>query len=226
MLPNDDTYGVWASSGEIDVMETRGRIPNASSGAIHYGGTWPTNTYLGGDYVFPEGESINSDYHVYSLVWEEDNIKWYVDGKCFFKATNDQWYSAGNPNNPNAPFDQEFYIIMNLAVGGWFDGGVTLGEGDIPASMNVDYVRVYQAEGSTNGSYTDNITEAAYGKQYEIFVSTDGVNYTRVINQSKGAGGVETLNIDKVKARYVKFQGIERALPYGYSLWDIKVMGQ
>ena len=292
LLPNEDKYGTWASSGEIDVMEARGRIPNASSGAIHYGGTWPTNTYLGSDYVFPEGESINSDYHVYSLVWEEDNIKWYVDGKCFFKATNDQWYSAGNPNNPNAPFDQEFYIIMNLAVGGWFDGGVTPGEGDIPASMQVDYVRVYQAEGSTNGSYTDNTTEvtpvledkafgktvqssgtenevfstnnlvdnnpatryasnfaddawfivdlnntytinqvilnweAAYGKQYEILVSTDGVNYTRVIKQSNGAGGVETLNLDKVKARYIKFQGVERALPYGYSLWDIKVIGK
>lgn len=391
LLPNEDTYGVWASSGEIDVMEARGRIPNASSGAIHYGGTWPTNTYLGGDYVFPEGESINSDYHVYSLVWEEDNIKWYVDGKCFFKATNEQWYSAGNPNNPNAPFDQEFYIIMNLAVGGWFDGGVTPGEGDIPASMNVDYVRVYQAEGSTNGSYTDNTTElppvnppdeetqgnetfglvrtkdtvefyvngatfadlhykinggeqmnvamtsvgnnkylykitglsagdkidysftynpgqgaidspwntytvassgnntdsedkafgktvqssgteseafsasnlvdnntgtryasnfaddawfvvdlnntytinqvilnweAAYGKQYEILVSTDGVNYNSVIKQSNGAGGVETWNIDNVKARYVKFQGVERSLPYGYSLWDIKVIGK
>lgn len=291
LLPNEDKYGTWASSGEIDVMEARGRIPNASSGAIHYGGTWPTNTYLGSDYVFPEGESINSDYHVYSLVWEEDNIKWYVDGKCFFKATNDQWYSAGNPNNPNAPFDQEFYIIMNLAVGGWFDGGVTPGEGDIPASMQVDYVRVYQAEGSTNGSYTDNSTvvtpvledkafgktvqssgtenevystnnlvdnntatryasnfaddawfivdlnntytinqvilnwEAAYGKKYEILVSTDGVNYTPVIKQSNGAGGVETLNLDKVKARYIKFQGVERALPYGYSLWDIKVMG-
>ena len=68
--------------------------------------------------------------------------------------------------------------------------------------------------------------EAAYGKQYEILVSTDGVNYSRVIKQSNGVGGVENWNIDNVKARYVKFQGVERALPYGYSLWDIKVMGK
>ena len=144
MLPNDDTYGTWAASGELDVMEARGRLPGATSGAIHFGGQWPANTYIGGDFSFSNGQTIDSDYHVYSVVWEEDNIKWYVDGKCFFKATNDQWYSNGAPSNNNAPFDQEFYIIMNLAVGGWFDGGVTPGPGDIPASMQVDYVRVYK----------------------------------------------------------------------------------
>lgn len=146
MLPNDNVYGGWASSGEIDVMEARGRLPEASSGAIHFGGGWPSNTNIGGDYYFKDGESIDSDYHVYSAVWEEDNIKWYVDGECFFKATKEQWYSLGNLENDNAPFDQDFYIIMNLAVGGWFDGGVTPNEGDIPATMQVDYVRVYKAE--------------------------------------------------------------------------------
>lgn len=144
MLPNDDTYGTWAASGEIDVMEARGRLPGATSGAIHFGGQWPANTYIGGDYSFSNGQTIDSDYHVYSVVWEEDNIKWYVNGECFFKATNEQWYSNGAPSNNNAPFDQEFYIIMNLAVGGWFDGGVTPNPGDIPASMQVDYVRVYK----------------------------------------------------------------------------------
>ncbi|BCJ94302.1 hypothetical protein acsn021_18710 [Anaerocolumna cellulosilytica] len=150
LLPNDNVYGTWAASGEIDVMEARGRVPGASSGAIHYGGQWPANTYLGGDYLFPEGQTIDSEYHVYSLVWEEDIIKWYVDGKCFFKATSEQWFSNAAPGNPLAPFDQEFYIIMNLAVGGWFDGGVVPSPGDIPATMQVDYVRVYKEGGSGN----------------------------------------------------------------------------
>jgi beta-glucanase (GH16 family) len=144
LLPNDDTYGIWAASGEIDVMEARGRLTGAVSGAIHFGGQWPANTYIGGDYSLPGGQTIDSDYHVYSVVWEEDNIKWYVDGVCFFKATNDQWYSNSAPSNHNAPFDQEFYIIMNLAVGGWFDGGIAPEPGDLPASMQVDYVRVYK----------------------------------------------------------------------------------
>lgn len=278
MLPNDDTYGTWAASGEIDVMEARGRLPGAVSGAIHFGGQWPANTYIGGDYSLPAGQTIDSDYHVYSVVWEEDNIKWYVDGVCFFKATNDQWYSNGAPSNNNAPFDQEFYIIMNLAVGGWFDGGIAPNPGDLPASMQVDYVRVYKnapvtntnvalgkfvtASGTEGAQYsesnlTDNSTttrwssnfsndawfiidlgatyrinqlvlnwEAAFGKQYDILVSTDGTNYTSIYKQTNGSGGIETIDIPERTAKFIKFQGIERALPYGYSLWEVKVMGR
>ncbi|MGG3452774.1 glycoside hydrolase family 16 protein [Paenibacillus rhizolycopersici] len=151
MLPQDQTYGTWAASGEIDVMEARGRLPGMTSGAIHFGGQWPANTHLSGEYHFPSGQTIANDFHVYSVVWEEDNIKWYVDGKFFFKATRDQWYSAAAPNNPNAPFDQAFYLIMNLAIGGNFDGGIAPSPGDIPATMQVDYVRVYKDNGNGGG---------------------------------------------------------------------------
>lgn len=286
MLPNDDVYGGWASSGEIDVMEARGRLPQSSSGAIHFGGGWPSNTNIGADYYFKDGQSIDSDYHVYSAVWEEDSIKWYVDGECFFKATKEQWYSLGNLENDKAPFDQDFYIIMNLAVGGWFDGGATPNEGDIPATMQVDYVRVYKLEddledsdqtesykdvasgksviasGEENIVFTasnltdgDNETrwssgfsdnewfiidledkykinkielnwETSYGKRYEIFASEDGINYESVFKQNDGSGGIESIEVDATNTRYIKFQGIERALPYGYSLWDIKIMGK
>ncbi len=150
MLPQDNVYGTWASSGEIDVMEARGRLPGVTSGAVHFGGQWPTNRHLSGEYHFPEGQTFANDYHVYSVVWEEDNIKWYVDGKFFFKVTRDQWYSAAAPNNPNAPFDQPFYLIMNLAIGGTFDSGRTPDPSDIPATMQVDYVRVYK-EGDGGG---------------------------------------------------------------------------
>lgn len=151
MLPQDQTYGTWAASGEIDVMEARGRLPGMTSGAVHFGGQWPANTHLSGEYHFPSGQTIANDFHVYSVVWEEDNIKWYVDGKFFFKATRDQWYSAAAPNNPNAPFDQAFYLIMNLAIGGNFDGGIAPSPGDIPATMQVDYVRVYKDNGDGGG---------------------------------------------------------------------------
>ena len=150
MLPNDDTYGSWAASGEIDIMEAKGRLPGITSGALHFGGQWPVNRYISGEYVFPNGQTFDSDYHVYSLVWEEDNLKWYVDGKCFFKVTREQWYSVSAPNNPNAPFDKEFYIIMNLAIGGHFDGGLVPDASDIPATMQVDYVRAYKVAGGEN----------------------------------------------------------------------------
>ncbi|GIO35525.1 hypothetical protein J41TS12_03860 [Paenibacillus antibioticophila] len=150
MLPEDSVYGAWAASGEIDVMEAKGRLPGTTSGAVHFGGQWPVNRYLAGEYYFPEGQTFANDYHVYTLIWEEDNFKWYVDGKFFFKVTRDQWYSVAAPNNPNAPFDQPFYIIMNLAIGGHFDGGLAPSPSDIPATMQVDYIRVYNA-GSTGG---------------------------------------------------------------------------
>lgn len=146
MLPQHSVYGTWAASGEIDVMEARGRLPGSTSGTVHFGGQWPMNQSAGGEYHFPEGQTFANDYHVYSVVWEEDNIKWYVDGKFFYKVTNEQWYSAAAPNNPNAPFDEPFYLIMNLAIGGNFDGGRTPNASDIPATMQVDYVRVYKEQ--------------------------------------------------------------------------------
>ena len=103
MLPQDHVYGTWATSGEIDVMEARGRLPGATSGAVHFGGQWPTNRHLSGEYHFPEGQTFANDYHVYSVVWEEDNIKWYVDGKFFFKVTRDQWYSAYRAEQSERP---------------------------------------------------------------------------------------------------------------------------
>ncbi|TFE01501.1 Ig-like domain-containing protein [Jeotgalibacillus salarius] len=144
MMPNDEVYGSWASSGEIDVMEARGRVPGTTSGAIHFGGEWPSNTYLSGEQHFEEGGRIDTDFHTYSVVWEEDSINWYVDGQFFYRVTKEQWFSAAVQDNPNAPFDQDFYLIMNLAMGGWFDGGVEPDVDDFPVSMEVDYVRVYK----------------------------------------------------------------------------------
>jgi len=147
MLPEDAVYGAWAASGEIDIMEAKGRLPGTTSGAVHFGGQWPVNKYIAGEYHFPEGQTFANDYHVYSMIWEDDDVKWYVDGNFFFKVSRAQWYSVAAPNNPNAPFDQPFYIIMNLAIGGHFDGGLAPDPSDIPATMQVDYVRVYK-EGS------------------------------------------------------------------------------
>ncbi|UQZ35279.1 glucan endo-1,3-beta-D-glucosidase [Paenibacillus sp. PK3_47] len=155
MLPEDSVYGAWAASGEIDIMEAKGRLPGTTSGAVHFGGQWPVNRYIAGEYHFPQGQTFANDYHVYSMIWEDDNIKWYVDGKFFFKVSREQWYSVAAPNNPNAPFDQPFYLIMNLAVGGHFDGGLTPAPSDIPATMQVDYVRVYK-EGSGGGENPGN----------------------------------------------------------------------
>ena len=151
MMPQKDIYGGWAASGEIDIMENRGRLPNEVYGTIHYGGAWPNNKYSGSTYKFPQGQSV-SDFHTYSIEWEPGEIRWYVDGKLY--QTQNNWYttdSNGEKYSYPAPFDQNFYIILNLALGGNFDGG-KFDPSAVPAEMAVDYVRAYKFEGKPYSS--------------------------------------------------------------------------
>ena len=139
MLPTRDTYGTWAASGEIDILETRGRLPEIAVGSIHFGGPWPQNTFKSKEYRLPKGEST-TDWHVYSLIWDEKSISWYVDGREYARQTS--WHSTAAPFP--APFNHDFHLIMNVAVGGNFDGNPDDTTG-FPAEMQIDYVRFYRA---------------------------------------------------------------------------------
>ena len=144
MMPKDQVYGIWASSGELDIMEARGQNPDEVNGTFHYGEGWPNNKYAGDTYKFPDGQSI-TDYHTYALEWEPGELRWYVDGNLYSKQNN--WYSQG-VNQPAkyaypAPFDQDFYIILNLAVGGHYVSNLEPDASLFPNTMEVDYVRVY-----------------------------------------------------------------------------------
>ncbi len=148
MLPEDDVYGGWASSGEIDIMEARGRLPHEVEGTLHYGGLWPENKYSGKHYQFKEGTDM-TEFHEYAIEWEPGEIRWYVDGELY--QTQNNWYTQGADGEEKysfpAPFDQDFHLLLNLAVGGWFDGGVEPSEDFEEAQMLVDYVRVYELTG-------------------------------------------------------------------------------
>ncbi|NQX45633.1 carbohydrate binding domain-containing protein [Paenibacillus tritici] len=147
MLPEDYAYGNWAASGEIDIMEGWGSRPNVVAGTIHYGSQWPDNVYSGKEYVLPGGSTIE-EFHNYSIEWEPGEIRWYVDGVLY--STNNDWYSksSGQPamNAYPAPFNQKFHLLMNLAVGGNFDGNPTE-DTVFPSSMEIDYVRIYELTG-------------------------------------------------------------------------------
>ena len=154
MLPQDEKYGGWAASGEIDILEARGQEPSQILGTLHFGGKWPANTEVSHTYTLPDGGTI-ADFHDYALEWDPGEIRWYVDGQQF--ATQAFWWSSDKTDrnegakpaseaelNPwPAPFDRPFYLVMNVAVGGKF-----LGNPDkttqFPAEMVVDYVRVYE----------------------------------------------------------------------------------
>lgn len=148
MMPEDSVYGMWPNSGEIDIMEVRGRITDRTTSALHYGGTEQANggnsTYKAATYIYEDGTTIE-DFHTYGVLWEEDQIEWFVDGNSFFRMRSGPrggWWTATS-DRENAPFDQEFYIILNMAVGGHFDEFRYPPEGFTDDQMLVDYVRIY-----------------------------------------------------------------------------------
>ncbi len=142
LLPQDNAYGGWAASGEIDIMEAvnlGGAGGNAVHGTIHYGGAWPDNRSSGDRHVAES--SVTEEFHVYALEWDEREMRWYVDDTLY--ATRNDWFTSAAAFP--APFDRPFYIVLNVAVGGRFPGSPD-STTDFPVAMEVDYVRVYSSE--------------------------------------------------------------------------------
>jgi len=144
MMPTDQVYGGWAASGEIDIMETANDT-DYIGGTIFYGGGWPDHVSSGGTYS-PGGVDFSDAFHVYTIEWEPDVMRWYVDGVLYSTKSSAQWYSDAAPGNPRAPFDQYFHIIINAAVGGNYTGCTNPGciTASLPQQFIVDWVRVYQ----------------------------------------------------------------------------------
>jgi beta-glucanase (GH16 family) len=128
----------WPQTGEIDIMEYVGRDPNTVFGTIHGPGYNGGNAY--GD-IYRFNESVTNEYHTYAIEWQPNLIVWYVDGIEYHRATP----SDVAPNE--WVFDHAFFLLLNIAVGGNF-GGAVGPDTVFPATMQVDYVRVYSADDS------------------------------------------------------------------------------
>lgn len=140
MLPDTTTYGNWPNSGEIDIMEAKGRLPNETSAAIHFANNNNQHAYNTGTCDLNQTLSSNmKDWHTYAVEWESDSLFFYVDDICFFGSKCNQY--SGVEGNSGQPFDKNFHILLNLAVGGMFDNYINPNDSDLPASMEVDYVR-------------------------------------------------------------------------------------
>jgi beta-glucanase (GH16 family) len=134
----------WPRSGEIDIMENKGSQPNITSSAVHGPTNFsPYHYFIAQEFEFPPTQAV-TNFHVYAVEWKKDQIRFYVD---------DNLYQTVSPNNLPASgtwiFNQSFYILLNLAVGGMFDGNPPTNPNYIPATMLVDYVRVYQSTSPT-----------------------------------------------------------------------------
>lgn len=150
MMPaNENLYGQWPRCGEIDIMEVLGHETNKSYGTIHYGNPHSESQ---GNYTLASGD-FSEEYHIFNVEWVPGKINWYVDGTLIH--TEDDWYSAtegqGEISYP-APFDQPFYIILNLAVGGSWPGNPDETTDIANSAFYVDYVRAYQKD-----SYDENV---------------------------------------------------------------------
>lgn len=136
MLPTEWKYGDWPKSGEIDIMEFVGYMPDSIFGSVH---TSAYNHMIGtqstrGVYF---NDLVNA-FHVYSIEWTAKKIRFFVDGKKYHAFKN-------NGKGPDAwPFDQAFHVILNVAVGGNWGASQGMDESIYPQHMEVDYVRVYQ----------------------------------------------------------------------------------
>jgi beta-glucanase (GH16 family) len=179
MLPTDEVYGEWPKSGEIDIMEAvnlkamraDGTPEDHIYGTLHYGRDWPDNEQSGQAYK-PESNPADG-FHTYAIEWQEGEIRWYMDGYLYATqmASEVRYNSKGQAVGLKhrgwfaeyfniatgikevqwnaAPYDQDFHILLNLAVGGDWPENVNelgidetaLAEGQ---SLVVDYVRVFE----------------------------------------------------------------------------------
>ena len=146
LMANDENiYGQWPRCGEIDCMEVMGQETNKAYGTIHYGNPHAESQ---GTYYTSDGEAdFSDDFHTFTCDWEPGVIKWYVDGKLYHEESD--WHSTtqgqGTLTYP-APFDQPFYIILNLAVGGSWVGNPNEETSFDNNPYEIDYVRVYKKD--------------------------------------------------------------------------------
>lgn len=130
----------WPSCGELDIMELVGHEPGKTHGTAHWGpqGTG-TSIPASAHYTLPGGEKFSEKFHVFSLVWDFNSVRWYMDDILFNEI------NEATVGNENYPFNQDFFFIFNIAVGGNWPGSPDATT-QFPQQMIVDYVRLFQKQ--------------------------------------------------------------------------------
>jgi beta-glucanase (GH16 family) len=134
MLGHDSPATPWPASGELDIMENKGSEPTISSSAVHGPG-------YSGNTPFAHRQKLDvgsfTDFHTFAVEWDPHHVSFFVDGSVHYAITREELERYGK-----SILDQPFFLILNLAVGGHFDGDPQ-SDAIFPATMLVDYVRVY-----------------------------------------------------------------------------------
>ena len=128
MLGENYATNTWPACGEIDIMEHKGNEPNKIHGSLHYPGNFGGNANTNTTMI----TGASTQFHIYKAVWSPNSIKIYVDNVLFHTVAN----------SGSLPFNANFFLILNVAMGGNFGG--TIDPAFSQSAMEVDYVRVYQ----------------------------------------------------------------------------------
>ncbi|MGN0740515.1 MAG: carbohydrate binding domain-containing protein [Treponema sp.] len=177
MMPADESfYGQWPKCGEIDIMEVLGNQTDKLYGTLHFG---EPHTQKQGSYKLPQG-NFSDEFHVFAVEWEPGEMRFYVDDIMYYKVND--WFTKkdgfGEVSFP-APYDQSFYLILNVAVGGdWPGNPDSTTQFKENAQMVVDYVKVYQKK-----SYDENVKKPEQVKSRVVpktgnIVSNKGKDWT------------------------------------------------
>lgn len=132
MLGENIARAGWPTCGELDILENKGSQPTLTSSAVHGPG------YSGNTPFAHTQSNTATEFHVYAVEWDAQSIRYYVDTQLHYTVSRGavQQYGAW-------VFDQAFFVVLNQAVGGHFDGDPQ-SDAIFPATMLIDYVRVYR----------------------------------------------------------------------------------
>ena len=156
MSPSDKKYGEWPNSGEIDIVETKGSNYKFAASDAHWRDkntpTGQTGGHRSRQGIIPSTKFDTHDtteWHTYGVKWTEGKLEYFIDGELHHTIT--EFKNSNSTGNPNGPFDQNSFLRLNLAIGGnyidapWNDAHNSVGAAeDFPATMSIDYVRVYE----------------------------------------------------------------------------------
>lgn len=189
MLSTNEPYGGWPQSGEIDIMEFVASDPSKIFGTMHYGDLYPNNQFQGNDYTLHSG-TFPEAFHEFAIEWEPGEIRWFMDGVLYSTK------KIEDVSPFNWPFDQDFYFLLNVAVGGNLGGAVN--DAMLPATMEVDYVRVYDGfKAYLNGDRV--VANQTKGETYSINNIVNGVNVSWSVPQDAiivSGQGTDTIMVD------------------------------
>jgi len=138
MLGHNNPVTPWPACGEIDIMENKGSQLTTTSSALH-GPGYSGSTPFAHSHSLEEGK-VTVEFHTYAVEWDSTHAEFFVDDTSHYTVTRSEVEHFGS-----SVLNQPFFVILNLAVGGHFDGDPQ-SDAILPATMLVDYVRVYVAE--------------------------------------------------------------------------------